>query len=126
MTGMRALLVLIVGGVIMLVVGGYGGDSAAVPTTTQSSSGAMLAGGGLSVAEAIVTTAVPPLAVAGWVVVSGGKARLCSRYDANASKPCVEPSLALVSTGAAENGAHVSLFGAVKGDTFVVSSNVQG
>jgi hypothetical protein len=126
MAGMRAVLVIVAGVLMVLGVAGCGSDSAGVPATTQPSSGAVLPGGGLSVADAIATEADPPLAVAGWVVVTGGKARLCSRYDAYASKPCVEPSLALVSTGSEENGTHVSLLGAVKGDTFVVSSNVQG
>ena len=86
----------------------------------------VLPGGGLSVAEAIATDAEPPLAVGGWVVGSGADARLCSGYKAAASAPCVEPSLALEGAGSETSGTQVSLLGAVEGDTFVVSSNVQG
>ncbi len=107
-------------------VAGCGGGSSAVPTTPSPTSGAVLPGGGLSVAEAISTDAEPPLAVGGWVVGAGAGARLCSGYSADASEPCVEPSLALVGAGSEENGTQVSLLGAVEGDTFVVSSTVQG
>ena len=126
MRGMRTALLLVVGAAMALAVAGCGSDSAAVPTPPSSSSGAVLPGGGLSVAEAISTDAEPPLAVGGWVVGSGAGARLCSGYDAGASKPCVEPSLALEEAGSEVNGTHVSLLGAVEGGTFVVSSTVQG
>lgn len=123
---MRSLLFFVAGVAVTLVLAGCGRDPAAVPTTSSPSSGAVLPGGGLSVAEAISTDAEPPLAVGGWVVGSGGGARLCSGYSTGASEPCVEPSLVLVGAGSEENGAQVSLLGAVEGDTFVVSSAVQG
>ena len=123
---MRTALLLVVGVSAALALAGCGGGSSAVPTTSSSSSGAVLPGGGLSVAEAISTDAEPPLAVGGWVVGAGGDARLCSGYSAGASEPCVAPSLALVGAGSEENGTQVSLLGAVEGDTFVVSSAVQG
>lgn len=118
------ILVLVVS--VALVLTGCGGDSAAVATTPSPSSGAVLPGGGLSVAEALSTDAEPPLAVSGWVVGSGDDARLCSGYDAGASTPCVEPSLALEGADSETSGTHVSLLGAVEGDAFVVSSTVQG
>ena len=123
---MRTALLLVVGVSAALALAGCGGGSSAVPTTSSSSSGAVLPGGGLSVAEAISTDAEPPLAVGGWVVGAGAGARLCSGYNAGADEPCVEPSLALVGAGSEENGTEVSLLGAVEGDTFVVSSAVQG
>ena len=126
MGGMRTALLLAVGVATVLVLAGCGSDSAAVPSTSSPSSRAVLPGGGLSVAEAISTDAEPPLAVGGWVVGSGAGARLCSGYDAGASKPCVEPSLALEGASSEVNGTHVSLLGAVEGGTFVVSSTVQG
>ncbi len=86
----------------------------------------MLPGGGLTVAEAIATAAEPPLAVDGWVVGSGAEARLCSGYDAGASDPCVEPSLTLDGAGDVKDGTRASFLGAVKDETFVVSSTVQG
>jgi hypothetical protein len=106
---------------------GCGKDAATVsPATSTSSSGDVLPGGGLSVAEAISTDAGPPLAVGGWVVGSGSSARLCSGYDAGANDPCVEPSLVLKGARSMQSGTRVSLLGAVKGDTFEVSSTVQG
>ena len=126
MGGMRTPILLTIGASVVLGLAGCGSDSAAVATAPSPSSGAVLPGGGLSVAEAISTDAEPPLAVAGWVVGSGDDARLCSGYDAGASKPCTEPSLALVGAGSEESGTRVSLFGAVAGDTFVVSATVQG
>lgn len=111
---------------MVLALAGCGGDSSTVPTAPSPSSGAVLPGGGLSVAEAISTDADPPLAVGGWVVGSGDDARLCSGYDAGASEPCVEPSLALEGATSVVTGTQVSLLGAVKGGTFVVSSTVQG
>jgi len=126
MRGVRAASLLAVVSAALALTG-CGGDSAADPTTsTSSSSGMVLPGGGLSVAEAIATDAEPPLAVGGWVGGSGADARLCSGYDEGAAEPCVEPSLALEGAGSETSGAHVSLLGAVEGDTFVVSSNVQG
>ena len=59
------------------------------------------------------------------VVGSGDGARLCSGYNAGASEPCVEPSLKLAGAPAA-SGTQISLLGTVEGDTFVVSSAVQG
>ena len=109
-----------------LGVAGCGGGSSAVPATSSPASGAVLPGGGLSVAEAISTDAEPPLAVGGWVVGAGAGARLCSGYSAGASEPCVEPSLALEAAPSEVSGTQVSLLGAVEGDTFVVSSTVQG
>lgn len=109
-----------------LGVAGCGGGSSTVPTTSSPTSGAVLPGGGLSVAEAISTDAEPPLAVGGWVVGAGAGARLCSGYSAGASEPCVEPSLALEAAPSEVSGTQVSLLGAVEGDTFVVSSTVQG
>ena len=123
---MRSLLVLVAGVAVTLALAGCGGDPAAVPTTSSPTSGAVLPGGGLSVAEAISTDAEPPLAVGGWVVGAGGDARLCSGYSAGASEPCAEPSLALESATSVVSGTQVSLLGAVEGDTFVVSSTVQG
>ena len=120
---------LVAAAVVVFALAGCGGDSAVVstsPPTTSSSSGMVLPGGGLSVAEAIATDAEPPLAVGGWVVGSGGNLRLCSGYDAAASEPCVEPSLALQGADSGESGARVNLLGAIEGDTFVVSSTVQG
>ena len=107
--------------------GGDGEDAVATASTASSSSSGMVApGGGLSVVEAISTDAEPPLAVSGWVVGSGADVRLCSGYKAGASKPCEEPSLALKGAGEVTSGTPVSLLGAVEGNTFVVSSNVQG
>ena len=123
---MRTALLLVVGVSAALALAGCGGDPAAVPTTSSPTSGAVLPGGGLSVAEAISTDAEPPLAVGGWVVGAGDDARLCSGYSAGASEPCVEPSLALEAASSVVNGTQVSLLGAVEGDTFVVSSTVQG
>lgn len=123
---MRAALLLAVSVSSVLGLAGCGDDSPSVATTPSSSSGAVLPGGGLSVGEAISTDADPPLAVRGWVVGSGSDARLCSGYNAGADEPCVEPSLALEGAGSEGNGAQVSLLGAVEGDTFVVSSTVQG
>lgn len=126
MRGMGTALLLVVGVSMALALAGCGDDSAAVPTTPSPSSGAVLPGGGLSVAEAISTDVDPPLAVGGWVVGSGDGARLCSGYNAGASEPCVEPSLALEADAPAASGTQVSLLGTVEGDTFVVSSAVQG
>lgn len=123
---MRTTLLLVLAVSVVLGLAGCGGDSAAVPSTPSSPSGAVLPGGGLSVAEAISTDADPPLAVAGWIVASGGGARLCSGYNAGASAPCIDPSLALKAATAVVNGTKVSLLGAVEGDTFVVSSTVKG
>lgn len=128
--GMGIVLVLFcaVGAAVGLAgCGGSGSDVAATAHSTASSaSGMVLPGGGLSVAEAIATKAEPPLAVAGWVVGSDAHARLCSGYNAGASQPCIEPSLALKGAGEAKDGTQVSLLGAVQGDTFVVSPTVQG
>ncbi len=110
----------------VLIVAGCGDDASPVATAPPSSSGAVLPGGGLTVEEAIATDAEPPLAVAGWIVASGGDTRLCSGYDADAAEPCLEPSLSLTGAGSETSGAPVSLLGAVEGDTFVVSSTVQG
>ncbi len=127
MWGMSTALSVAVGVSMALVLAGCGGDSSAVSTTPSASSvGAVLPGGGLSVAEAISTDADPPLAVGGWVVGSGEDARLCSGYDAGASKPCVEPSLALEAATSVMSGTQVTLLGAGEGDAFVVSSTVQG
>ncbi len=123
---MRSLLFFVAGVAVTLVLAGCGRDPAAVPTTSSSSSGAVLPGGGLSVAEAISTDAEPPLAVGGWVVGAGGDARLCSGYNAGASEPCVEPSLALEAASSVVNGTQVSLLGAVEGDTIVVNSADHG
>lgn len=102
------------------------GGAAPQQTVGQPSAGAVVPGGGLTVAEAIATSAEPPLAVTGWVVGAGGKARLCSTYDAAADEPCGGPSLALSGDVTARSGERVTLFGAVEGETFVVSSTVQG
>ena len=126
MGGMRSAVCRALGVLMVLGLAGCGGDSSAVSTTPSVSSGAVLPGGGLSVAEAISTDAGPSLAVGGWVVGSGEDARLCSGYDAGASEPCVEPSLALEAATSVLSGTRVSLLGAVEGDTFVVSSTVQG
>lgn len=110
-----------------LALAGCGSEPAATTdTTVPASSGAVLPGGGLTVAEAIATSAEPPLAVSGWVVGSGDDARLCSGYDADAPEPCLEPSLALEGASSEASGMQVSLLGAVEGDTFVVSPTVQG
>ncbi len=122
----RAALALVVGISLVLGLAGCGDDAASVETAPPASSGAVLPGGGLSVAEALSTEAEPPLAVGGWIVGSGEDARLCSGYDADASEPCVEPSLALEGATAETSGTRVSLFGAVEGRTFVVSDTVQG
>ena len=126
MRGTRAALLLVATVSAALALTGCGGDSTADPATPPPSSGMVLPGGGLSVAEAIATDAEPPLAVGGWIVASGDDARLCSGYAAAAAEPCVEPSLALEGTGSEASGTRVSLLGAVEGDTFVVSSTVQG
>ena len=107
---------------------GCGGEDSS-PTgsaTTSPSSGAVLPGGGLSVGEAIATEAEPPLAVTGWLVRTGDGPRICSSYAPGAAEPCGEPSLALEGEMTQETGEKVSLLGAVDGDTFVVSSTVQG
>ncbi len=126
MRGMGAALLL--GAAVSAALGltGCGGGSAADPATPPPSSGMVLPGGGLSIAEAISTDAEPPLAVGGWVVGSGDDARLCSGYAAAAAEPCVEPSLSLEGAHSEASGTRVSLLGAVEGDTFVVSSTVQG
>lgn len=126
MGGMRAPILLTLGASVVLGLAGCGSDSAAVATAPSPSAAAVLPGGGLSVAEAISTDAEPPLAVSGWVVGSGDGARLCSGYNAGSGEPCTEPSLALVGAGSEASGTQVSLLGAVEGDTFVVSSTVQG
>jgi hypothetical protein len=123
---MRAAPSIVVGVAMALAIAGCGGGPATVATAPSQSAGAVLPGGGLSVAEAISTDADPPLAVGGWVVGSGDDARLCSGYNADASKPCTEPSLALEGAGSETSGTQVSLLGAVEGDTFVVSTTVQG
>lgn len=123
---MRVTVLVVAAVSAVLALTGCGGEPVADPTAPSPSSGAVLPGGGLSVAEAISTDAEPPLAVGGWVVGSGNDARLCSGYDAGASEPCVEPSLALEGADSEKSGARVSLFGAVNGDTFVVSATVQG
>ncbi len=129
MKGMRIALTFVGAVAAAFTLAACGSDSASVSTatsTTTPSSGMVLPGGGLSVAEAISTDAEPPLAVGGWVVGSGVDARLCSGYEAGVSQPCAEPSLALKGAGDVKNGSPVSLLGAVEGDTFVVSSTVQG
>ena len=123
---MRAALSLVVGVLLVLGLTSCGDESSTAPSAPAPSSGAVLPGGGLSIAEAISTDADPPLAVGGWVVGSGDDARLCSGYDADASPHCVEPSLALEGSTSVASGTQVSLLGAVEGDTFVVSSTVQG
>lgn len=107
---------------------GCGGDdsSSMGSPTTSPSSGAALPGGGLSVAEAIATDAEPPLAVNGWVVRTGDGPRICSSYVPNADESCGQPSLALEGDVTQGTGERVSLLGSVDGDTFVVSSTVQG
>ena len=105
--------------------GGEDSSSTGSPATSPSS-GAVLPGGGLSVTEAIATNAEPPLAVTGWVVRTGDGPRICSSYTPDADEPCGEPSLALEGDVAQGTGEHVSLLGSVDGDTFVVSSTVQG
>ena len=122
---MRTALLLVAASAA-LGLAGCGGDSTADPTAPPPSSGVVLPGGGLSVAEAISTDAEPPLAVGGWIVGSGEDARLCSGYAADAAEPCVEPSLSLEGAGSEVSGTRVSLLGALEGDTFVVSSTVQG
>jgi hypothetical protein len=96
---------------------GCGGDD----SDGTPSSGAPIAGGGLSVAEAIDTTADPPLAVSGWVVRSDDEARLCTSYEPDADDPCGEPSLVLEGDDEHESGEQVSLLGAVEDGRFVVS-----
>jgi len=123
---MREFLSAVVAASVVLVLAGCGGAAPSVVTAPPSSSGAVLPEGGLSVAEAISTDSDPPLAVAGWVVGSGGHARLCSGYDADANVPCLEPSLSLAGAVSEASVTQVSLFGAVEGGTFVVSSTVQG
>lgn len=105
---------------------GQNDDSTGATTGAARSAGAVTPGGGLSVREALASDAEPPLAVAGWVVGSGDDARLCSAYDASADEPCVEPSLSLEGDVTAASNERVTLFGAVDGDTFVVSSTLQG
>ena len=122
----RTAALLVAAASIVLALTGCGGGSAADPATPPPSSGVVLPGGGLSVAEAISTDAEPPLAVGGWIVGSGEDARLCSGYAADTAEPCVEPSLSLEGAGSEASGTRVSLLGAVEGDTFVVSSTVQG
>lgn len=122
-TGALAAVVLVS---VCLGLAGCGDDSADVSTAGSPPAGAAVPGGGLSVAEALATDADPPLAVSGWVVGSGGNARLCSTYDASADERCGEPSLALEGEVEGTDGKRVSLLGAVEGDTFVVSSTVQG
>ncbi len=123
---MRAAVLLMVSVASILAISGCGDDSSPDATDPSSSSGAVLPGGGLTITEAIATDADPPLAVRGWVVGSGGDARLCSGYNAGADEPCVEPSLALEGSGLEANGTQASLLGAVEDETFVVSSTVQG
>lgn len=122
--GSAALLVVAASAVLLLA--GCGDDPAPVATAPPASSGAVIPGGGLTVEEAIATDADPPLAVAGWIVATGDGTRLCSGYDAHADEPCLKPSLSLTGAESETSGAQVSLFGAVEGDTFVVSSTVQG
>jgi hypothetical protein len=93
---------------------------------TSPSSGAVLPGGGLSVAEAIATDAEPPLAVTGWLVRTDAGPRVCSSYEAGADEPCGEPSLALRGRVMQATGERISVLGSVDGDTFVLSSTVQG
>jgi hypothetical protein len=126
---MRTTLAIVGVVVAALTLTACGSDSASVSTATSPTppaSGMVIPGGGLSVAEAISTDAEPPLAVGGFVVGSGADARLCSGYEAGTSQPCTEPSLGLEGAGDVKNGTRVSLLGAVDGDTFVVSSTVQG
>lgn len=105
-----------------------GGEEA--PSTdssaTSSSSGAVLPGGGLSVAEAITTDAEPPLAVTGWLVRTGESARICSSYAPDGEPPCGAPSLALRGEVTGATGERINVLGSVEGDTFVLSSTVQG
>lgn len=86
----------------------------------------VLPGGGLSVAEALSTDAEPPLAVGGWVVRSNGRVRLCSGYRKNQSNRCLGPALTLKGRVVAEDGAKVTIFGAAKGTTFIISGTAQG
>lgn len=126
-SGMRAIAAIPVAAVALsLALVGCGGAAPEQTTVGQPSSGAVLPGGGLTVAEAIATSAEPPLAVTGWVVGTDGKARLCSTYDAAADEPCGAPSLALRGDVAAKSGEKVTVFGAVEGEAFAVSSTVQG
>ena len=83
-------------------------------------------GGGLTVREALSTKAAPPLAVTGWVVRSNGRVRLCSGYRKNQSNRCLDPALTLKGRVVAKDGAKVTIFGAAKGTTFIISRTVQG
>ena len=112
--------------VVSFALAACGGDDSSSRDSPVSSSGAALPGGGLTVSEAIATDAEPPLAVTGWVVRNSDGPRICSSYTAGAEEPCGEPSLALEGVVAQGTGEKVSLLGAVDGDTFVVSSTVQG
>ena len=105
---------------------GCGGEDSSSTGSPTTSSGAVLPGGGLSVAEAIATDAEPPLAVTGWLVRTDAGPRICSSYTPNADEPCGEPSLALEEDVAQGTGEKVSVLGSVDGDTFVLSSTVQG
>jgi hypothetical protein len=109
--------VTVASGLVLAACGGGDDESQSGP-----SSGAPLPGGGLSVAEAIDSTAEPPLAVSGWVVRSGDEARLCSSYEPDADDPCGAPSLVLEGDEEHASGDQVSLHGAVEDGRFVVSS----